>query len=97
MKRKNIFVLFLKIISCFEFQIQHQYRLTGEQGPAHKKKFTVTLKLGEEEYTADGQSIKKAQHAAAGEAIKDTKYKHPPAKTARRPYVSKAGTGMYIS
>lgn len=27
-------------------KIQHQYRLTSEQGPAHKKRFTVTLKLG---------------------------------------------------
>ncbi|GAB0093202.1 Maternal effect protein staufen [Sergentomyia squamirostris] len=64
-------------------KIQHQYRLTGEQGPAHKKKFTVILKLGEEEYTAEGPSIKKAQHSAASEAISQTKYKHPPAKTNR--------------
>lgn len=27
-------------------QIPHQYRLTHEDGPAHKKVFTVTLKLG---------------------------------------------------
>lgn len=39
-------------------KIQHQYRLTGEQGPAHKKIFTVTLKLGNEEYEAEGASIK---------------------------------------
>ncbi|XP_055689692.1 double-stranded RNA-binding protein Staufen homolog 2 [Lutzomyia longipalpis] len=64
-------------------KIQHQYRLTCEQGPAHKKKFTVILKLGEEEYTAEGPSIKKAQHSAAAEAISATKYKHPPTKTNR--------------
>lgn len=61
-------------------KIAHQYRLTGEAGPAHKKKFTVTLKLGEEEYTADGASIKKAQHIAAGEAMQKTRYNHPPPK-----------------
>ncbi|XP_059615052.1 double-stranded RNA-binding protein Staufen homolog 2 [Phlebotomus argentipes] len=64
-------------------KIQHQYRLTSEQGPAHKKKFTVILKLGEEEYTAEGPSIKKAQHTAAADAISATKYKHPPTKTNR--------------
>ncbi|XP_063219361.1 double-stranded RNA-binding protein Staufen homolog 2 [Bacillus rossius redtenbacheri] len=64
-------------------KIQHQYRLTNEQGPAHKKRFTVTLKLGEEEYSAEGASIKKAQHSAASEALEHTKYKHPPPKTTR--------------
>lgn len=29
-------------------QIPHQYRLTHEDGPAHKKVFTVTLKLGKD-------------------------------------------------
>ncbi|EZA47672.1 double-stranded RNA-binding protein Staufen homolog 2 isoform X2 [Ooceraea biroi] len=61
-------------------RIQHQYRLTNEQGPAHKKKFTVTLKLGEEEYVADGPSIKKAQHSAATEALANTWYRQPPPK-----------------
>ncbi|GFG32532.1 hypothetical protein Cfor_01178, partial [Coptotermes formosanus] len=64
-------------------KIQHQYRLTNEQGPAHKKRFTVTLKLGDEEYSAEGASIKKAQHSAASEALKHTIYKHPPPKTQR--------------
>lgn len=64
-------------------KIQHQYRLTGEQGPAHKKRFTVTLKLGDEEYSSDGASIKKAQHLAAADAITKTQYKHPPAKLNR--------------
>lgn len=73
-------------------KIQHQYRLTGESGPAHKKRFTVTLKLGDEEYTAEGPSIKKAQHSAAHEAIGATKYKHPPAKTNR----TKSGVKMNV-
>lgn len=64
-------------------KIQHQYRLTSEQGPAHKKRFTVTLKLGDEEYTAEGASIKKAQHMAAAEALKATSYEHPPPKASR--------------
>lgn len=63
---------------------QHQYRLIGEQGPAHKKRFTVILKLGDEEYAAEGLSIKKAQHAAAKDAILKTAYKHPPLKTNRQ-------------
>lgn len=61
-------------------KIQHQYRLTNEQGPAHKKRFTVTLKLGEEEYVAEGLSIKKAQHSAATEALSKTWYRQPPPK-----------------
>ncbi|KAL3289337.1 hypothetical protein HHI36_022775 [Cryptolaemus montrouzieri] len=64
-------------------KIQHQYRLTGEQGPAHKKTFTVTLKLGNEEYEAEGPSIKKAQHSAAAQALVKTEFKHPPPKTIR--------------
>ncbi|XP_049776933.1 double-stranded RNA-binding protein Staufen homolog 2-like isoform X1 [Schistocerca cancellata] len=64
-------------------KIQHQYRLTNEQGPPHKKRFTVTLKLGDEEYSAEGASIKKAQHSAASEALQHTQYKHPPPKTSR--------------
>lgn len=61
-------------------KIQHQYRLTNEQGPAHKKRFTVTLKLGDEEYVAEGPSIKKAQHSAATEALTNTWYRKPPPK-----------------
>lgn len=74
-------------------KIQHQYRLTGESGPAHKKRFTVTLKLGDEEYTAEGPSIKKAQHSAAHEAIGATKYKHPPAKINRTKSGGKTNIG----
>lgn len=73
-------------------KIEHQYRLTSESGPAHCKRFTVTLKLGTEEYTAEGYKIKKAQHTAAAEAIKKTKYKHPLPKIIRRPEESLRAT-----
>ena len=51
-----------------------------EIGPAHKKKFFVSLKLDiggdrEESFTANSTSIKKAQHAAAEIALKQTKFK----------------------
>ncbi|KAJ8979892.1 hypothetical protein NQ317_017515 [Molorchus minor] len=76
-------------------KIQHQYRLTGEQGPAHKKIFTVTLKLGNEEYEAEGPSIKKAQHSAAAQALAKTEFKHPPPKTIRnRPGVRPTNPGV---
>ncbi|XP_055997431.1 double-stranded RNA-binding protein Staufen homolog isoform X2 [Ostrea edulis] len=65
---------------CF-LQISHQYTLVDEQGPAHKKTFYVQLKLGDtEEYAASGPSIKKAQHAAAAEALEKTTFTHPPSK-----------------
>nr|XP_018903370.1 PREDICTED: double-stranded RNA-binding protein Staufen homolog 2 isoform X2 [Bemisia tabaci] len=60
--------------------IQHEYRLTDETGLAHKKVFNVTLKLGTEEYSAQGSRIRQAQHAAAEIALKETKYKPPVAK-----------------
>ncbi|KAJ0182720.1 hypothetical protein K1T71_002089 [Dendrolimus kikuchii] len=64
-------------------KIQHQYRLTSETGPAHKKVFTVTLRLGDtEEYTAEGSSIKRAQHAAASAALGGTRYPGPPPRAA---------------
>ncbi|KAM7345680.1 double-stranded RNA-binding protein Staufen isoform 2-T2 [Cochliomyia hominivorax] len=62
-------------------KISFQYRLTSERGPPHCKRFTVTLELGDEEYTAEEYKIKKAQHLAAKEAIEKTKYKHPIPKT----------------
>lgn len=58
-------------------KVQHQYRLVDESGPAHKKTFTVVLKLDSEEYTASGPSIKKAQHTAAAIALDKTNLKHP--------------------
>lgn len=41
------------------------------------------MKLGDEEYTAEGPSIKKAQHKAAAEAVAKTSFQHPPPKTSR--------------
>jgi len=62
-------------------KVQHQYRLTDESGPAHKKTFTVCLKIGDkEEYIASGPSIKKAQHAASAIALEKTQFKHPSPK-----------------
>ncbi|KAK4875107.1 hypothetical protein RN001_011529 [Aquatica leii] len=61
-------------------KIDHQYRLISEEGEAHKKIFTVTLTLGNEEYEADGTSIKKAQHAVAMVALQQTDYEHLPVK-----------------
>lgn len=77
-------------------KVQHQYRLTGEQGPAHKKIFTVALKLGNEDYEASGPSIKKAQHSAADLALSSTQLKHPPPKTLRntRPGLRSSASGM---
>ena len=57
--------------------IRHEYRLVSESGPAHKKCFTVNLKLGDlESYEGSGPSIKKAQQAAASRALKETKLSH---------------------
>ncbi|XP_046581471.1 double-stranded RNA-binding protein Staufen homolog [Haliotis rubra] len=66
-------------------KILHQYTLVDEQGPAHKKTFFVKLKLGEEEYSASGPSIKKAQHSAAAIALEKTSFTHPPPKPNRTP------------
>ena len=79
----------------FTLQIQHQYTLTDEQGPAHKKTFFVKLKLGDEEYSASGPSIKKAQHFAADIALDKTQYKHPPIKPPRN--VAADGSGRWDS
>ncbi|XP_059054920.1 maternal effect protein staufen [Achroia grisella] len=81
-------------------KIKHQYRLTSESGPAHKKVFTVTLRLGDtEEYTAEGSSIKRAQHAAATAALAGTGFAPPPpraapALAAAHPHHRHSGTVM---
>ncbi|XP_021200449.3 double-stranded RNA-binding protein Staufen homolog 2 isoform X1 [Helicoverpa armigera] len=81
-------------------KIKHQYRLTSETGPAHKKVFTVTLRLGDtEEYTAEGSSIKRAQHAAAQAALAGTSYPPPPPRApaphaAHHPHHRHAGAVM---
>lgn len=81
-------------------KIKHQYRLTSEMGPAHKKVFTVTLRLGDtEEYTAEGSSIKRAQHSAASAALAATHYPPPPPRApaphhAAHPHHRHAGAVM---
>lgn len=52
-------------------QLRHEYKLENEEGPAHAKLFTVRLQLRDDEsYVGTGRSIKKAQQAAATEALK---------------------------
>lgn len=58
--------------------VKAEYRLTNETGPPHAPTFTVVLTLGEEQYQAQGASIKKAQLAAAGMALEQTALKPPP-------------------
>lgn len=62
-------------------KVTHQYSLVDEQGPAHKKTFFVKLELGGEVYEAKGESIKKAQHAAAAIALVETKHSRPVPKS----------------
>lgn len=74
-------------------KVQHQYVLTDEQGPAHKKVFFVKLLLGDtEEYFASGPSIKKAQHIAAAQALEKTQFKHPPPKQTKTSITAKSVT-----
>ena len=79
-KNKTSMCMINELVKCNK--IKHEYVLLDEIGPAHKKMFFVSLKLGigtetEETYTGNGTSIKKAQHAAAELALKETKFKHP--------------------
>lgn len=69
-------------------KIHPQYRLTEESGPPHQKIFVVNLKLGDEQYTASGQSIKKAQHAAAELALQKTNFILPEPKSKVKHIVS---------
>ncbi|XP_066268584.1 double-stranded RNA-binding protein Staufen homolog 2-like isoform X3 [Branchiostoma lanceolatum] len=50
-------------------KIQPQYKLITETGPAHQKTFTISLTLADKTWTAEGSSLKKAQHAAASKAL----------------------------
>ncbi|CAH2303291.1 double-stranded RNA-binding Staufen homolog 1 isoform X5 [Pelobates cultripes] len=64
-------------------KVQPEYKLLSEQGPAHSKMFTVQLTLGDQNWEAEGTSIKKAQHAAAAKALEGTKYPKPTARPSR--------------
>ncbi|KAI6229935.1 hypothetical protein M3Y99_01115300 [Aphelenchoides fujianensis] len=62
-------------------KLKHEYVLLDESGPAHKKQFTVKLVLKPgEEYEGSGASIKKAQQAAAENALQHTALPRPPKK-----------------
>ncbi|XP_053746133.1 double-stranded RNA-binding protein Staufen homolog 1 isoform X3 [Panthera pardus] len=58
-------------------KIQPEYKLLREQGPAHRKVFTVQLTLGDQHWEAEGTSVKKAQHTAAAKALEGTKFPKP--------------------
>ncbi|XP_076274178.1 maternal effect protein staufen-like [Rhynchophorus ferrugineus] len=60
--------------------INFSYELINEEGPPHNKVFTITLYLGNENYSAHGKSLKNAQRKAAQMALKNTEYQHPPLK-----------------
>ncbi|KAG8519613.1 Double-stranded RNA-binding protein Staufen-1 [Galemys pyrenaicus] len=64
-------------------KIQPEYKLLREQGPAHCKVFTVQLTLGDQNWEAEGTSIKKAQHTAAAKALEGTKFPKPIARPFR--------------
>ncbi|XP_028262551.1 double-stranded RNA-binding protein Staufen homolog 1 isoform X1 [Parambassis ranga] len=64
-------------------KIQPEYKLLGEQGPAHSKIFSVRLTLGDQHWEAEGTSIKKAQHSAAASALAETSLPKPPLRTPR--------------
>uniref|UniRef100_A0A7E4W2L3 DRBM domain-containing protein n=1 Tax=Panagrellus redivivus TaxID=6233 RepID=A0A7E4W2L3_PANRE len=65
-------------------KLKHEYVLLDEDGPAHKKRFTVKLVLRESEiYEGSGPSIKKAQQNAAKVALEKTMLLKPPAKTSK--------------
>ncbi|XP_027733253.1 double-stranded RNA-binding protein Staufen homolog 2-like isoform X1 [Vombatus ursinus] len=58
-------------------RVQPQYKLLNERGPAHAKMFSVQLTLGEQTWQSEGSSIKKAQHAAANKALRETTLPKP--------------------
>uniref|UniRef100_A0AAR2M169 Double-stranded RNA-binding protein Staufen homolog 2 n=1 Tax=Pygocentrus nattereri TaxID=42514 RepID=A0AAR2M169_PYGNA len=62
-------------------RIQPQYKLLNERGPAHAKIFTVQLCLGEQEWEAEGTSIKKAQHSTATKALAESSLPRPPPRS----------------
>nr|XP_057943479.1 double-stranded RNA-binding protein Staufen homolog 1 isoform X2 [Doryrhamphus excisus] len=66
-------------------KLQPEYKLLSEQGPAHSKIFSVRLTLGDQHWDAEGTSIKKAQHSAAGSALAETVLLKPTIRTPRHP------------
>lgn len=70
-----------------------EYRLIKETGPPHAPTFTVLLRLANEEYVGEGPSIKKAQHAAAVEALEKTALVKPPQKPKLKKLFNQGGAG----
>lgn len=48
-----------------------------QKGPSHEKIFTVVLIIGEERYTGQGNSLKKAKQQAAAVLFENTNYVIP--------------------
>uniref|UniRef100_A0AC35F229 DRBM domain-containing protein n=1 Tax=Panagrolaimus sp. PS1159 TaxID=55785 RepID=A0AC35F229_9BILA len=66
-------------------KLKHEYILLDEDGPAHKKRFTVKLKLCDgEEFEGSGPSIKKAQQSAAEVAMEKSKLPRAPTKSKKQ-------------
>ncbi|CAD6189160.1 unnamed protein product [Caenorhabditis auriculariae] len=66
-------------------KLRHVYSLLDESGPAHKKLFTVRLNLNaDQNFIGSGCSIKKAQQAAAMQALEKTTLSIPPERVSRK-------------
>uniref|UniRef100_A0A915AZQ0 DRBM domain-containing protein n=1 Tax=Parascaris univalens TaxID=6257 RepID=A0A915AZQ0_PARUN len=66
-------------------KLKHEYKLMDESGPAHKKRFTVSLILTPDQvFDGCGASIKKAQQAAADAALKATTLPRPPQRNQQK-------------
>lgn len=70
-----------KVIRSGRWQDYSLLERVGEDRP--NQTFTVQLTLGDQNWEAEGTSIKKAQHAAAAKALEGTKYPKPTARPSR--------------
>ncbi|XP_063315759.1 double-stranded RNA-binding protein Staufen homolog 1 isoform X2 [Pelobates fuscus] len=70
-----------KVIPLGRWQDYSLLERVGEDRP--RQMFTVQLTLGDQNWEAEGTSIKKAQHAAAAKALEGTKYPKPTARPSR--------------
>uniref|UniRef100_A0A8C5MWL6 Double-stranded RNA-binding protein Staufen homolog 1 n=1 Tax=Leptobrachium leishanense TaxID=445787 RepID=A0A8C5MWL6_9ANUR len=70
-----------KVIPLRRWQDYSLLERVGEDHP--KQMFTVQLTLGDQNWEAEGTSIKKAQHAAAAKALEGSRYPKPTARPTR--------------
>ncbi|XP_068118947.1 double-stranded RNA-binding protein Staufen homolog 1 [Hyperolius riggenbachi] len=70
-----------KVIRPGRWQDYSLLERVGEDRP--NQTFTVQLTLGDQNWEAEGTSIKKAQHAAATKALEGTKYPKPAVRPSR--------------